>query len=181
MSTRSLVLCLTLASLVACGGGRRHRADPPPPAPEPAPAPAPEPAPPPPAERAEARPLEARPSERRDDRQDRRVEASTRWEKLGERKVHGKADRDVIAVGRQDGTFATIKLVVEHSALEMWDVKVTFGDGEVFSPSTRLAFGKNSTSREIDLPGQRRVIKRVDFKYGNLPGNGRAQIELWAR
>jgi hypothetical protein len=33
----------------------------------------------------------------------------------------------------------------------------------------------------IDLPGGARSIKKVEFRYGNLPGGGRAQLELWAR
>lgn len=130
--------------------------------------------------RQEAR-VEARPSERVDDRRDAAVEATTDWEKLGERMVTGKADRDVIHVGARDGTFKRIRLSVEHSALEMYDVEVHFGNGETFSPNTRLVFGKNTNSRVIDLPGAARVIKKVVFKYGNLPGGGRAQIELWAK
>ena len=167
---RAFLLCLVCLTLIACGG-RRHRDDPPPPRREDPPA----------RRRDEPTPMEARPSERRDDRRDDRVEAATRWEKLGERVVHGKGDRDAIQVGARDGTFKQVKLVVEHSALEMYDVEITFGDGETFSPGTRLVFGKNSGSRVIDLPGQRRVIRRVEFRYGNLPGNGRAQIELWAK
>jgi hypothetical protein len=31
----------------------------------------------------------------------------------------------------------------------------------------------------IDLPGGARVIRRVEFRYGNLPGGGRARVELW--
>jgi hypothetical protein len=60
-------------------------------------------------------------------------------------------------------------------------VVVTFGDGTTFSPKTKLVFGQGATSRVIDLPGGKRTIKRVDFKYANLPGGGRAQIELWGR
>lgn len=157
---RALPIAFLCLSLIACG--RRHRDDPPP-------------------RRDEPAPMEARPTERADDRRDARAEAATRWEKLGERAVHGKADRDVILVGARDGTFQQLKLVVEHSALEMFDVQVTFGDGETFSPGTRLVFGRNGTSRVIDLPGRRRVIRRVEFRYGNLPGGGRAQVELWAK
>lgn len=119
--------------------------------------------------------------ERRDDIADARVEARTGWEKLGERWVNGAADRDVIHVGRDDGRFSRIMLVCEHSSLEMFDVVVRFGDGEVFSPEVRHVFGENTRSRMIDLPGGRRVIKSVEFRYGNLPGGGRAQIELWAQ
>lgn len=124
---------------------------------------------------------EERQAERRDDAHDKRVEDRTGWEKLGERTVHGKADRDVIPVGGKEGRFTRIMLVVEHSALEMDDVEVTFGDGSSFSPKTRLVFGENTRSRVIDLEGGERVIKKVAFRYGNLPGGGRAQVELWAK
>ena len=120
-------------------------------------------------------------NERRDDRRDRRVEATTRWDKLGERWVDRRADRDVIVVGRRDGRFRRLNLVVEHSALEMFDVVVTFGDGSTWSPNTRLLFNRNTRSRVIDLPGDARVIRKVEFRYANLPGGGRAQVELWAK
>jgi len=106
---------------------------------------------------------------------------ANRWDKLGERTVDGKADKDTIVVGRDDGRFKTIQLKVDGSALEMYDVLVTFGDGSSFSPPTRLKFDKGTTSRAIDLPGATRTIKKIDFKYGNLPGGGRAHVELWAR
>mgnify|MGYP001328538819 FL=1 len=120
-------------------------------------------------------------AERRDDVRDAKVEARTGWDKLGERWVDGKVDRDTIMVGRDDGRFSSIQLVVEHSAVEIYDVEITFGDGSKHSPQTRLVFGKGETTRVIDLPGAKRAIKRVDFKYGNLPGGGRAQVEVWAR
>jgi hypothetical protein len=40
-------------------------------------------------------------------------------------------------------------------------------------------FGQGSTSRQIDLPGGLRHIERVELVSGNLPGGGRAQIEVW--
>ena len=119
--------------------------------------------------------------ERRSDRRDRVVQAVTNWEKLGERRVHGRVDRDSIRVTAREGRFRSIQLRVEGSALEMFDVVVTFGDGTSFSPRTRLVFGRGAQTRVIDLPGGARVIRRVDFRYGNLPGGGRAQVELWAR
>lgn len=119
--------------------------------------------------------------ERQDDRADAKFEQRTGWEKLGERIVNGGADRDVIPVGRAEGKFTKINLVVEHSSLEMFDVVVRFGDGTDFSPNVRHVFGENTRSRVIDLPGGQRVIRAVEFRYGNLAGGGRAQIELWAQ
>jgi hypothetical protein len=100
---------------------------------------------------------------------------------LGERFVNGGADHDVIGVGRADGKFNSIMIVVENAPVEVFDMVVTFGDGERFEPKTRLVFGPDSTSRMIDLPGHNRVIRRVDFRYGNLAGGGQAKVELWAR
>jgi hypothetical protein len=119
-------------------------------------------------------------AEHRDDRRDARLDASSPWDKLGERWVRGRADHDVIKVGRDEGRYRQIKLVVEHSALELYDVVVVFGDGTRFSPETRMIFGNGTTSRTIDLPGGNRVIRRIEFRYGNLPGGGKAQVEAWA-
>ena len=103
------------------------------------------------------------------------------WKKLGERSVDGKLDKDVIQVGDDDGLFTAIQVKVEGSALEMFDIKVVFGNGESFSPNTRLVFSKDTTSRLIDLPGNKRIIKRVEFRYGNLPGGSKARVELWGK
>lgn len=118
-------------------------------------------------------------AERRDDRRDARVDAQSRWDKLGEMWVNGRVDRDVIRVGRDDGRFRRLRINVEHSALEMYDVVVVFGDGTTFSPPMRMTFAEGTRSQVIDLPGDARVIRRVEFRYGNLPGGGRAQVELW--
>lgn len=111
---------------------------------------------------------------------ERPVGARGDWVKLGERTVDGTHDRDVIAVGAREGRYRRIMIVVEHSALEMFDVVVTFADGSHFSPPTRHIFGANTRSHVIDLPGDARIIRNVEFRYGNLPGGGRAEAELWA-
>ena len=132
------------------------------------------------AHKAEER-REERREERHEARRDHAVVARADWTKLGERWVEGTHDRDVIAVGARDGRFRRIMLVVEHSALEMFDVVVTFGDGSRFSPPTRHVFSPETRSSVIDLPGADRVIRSVEFRYGNLPGGGKAQLELWAQ
>ncbi len=100
---------------------------------------------------------------------------------LGERVVHGGADHDAIAIGRDDGRFRSIMMVVERAPVEIHDLVITFGNGERFEPRTRLTFGPDTTSRSIDLPGNARFIRRVDFRYGNLVAGARAKVELWGR
>ncbi len=122
-----------------------------------------------------------RPEERRAPAREYRTDYGRDWSKLGERWVDGAHDRDVIPVGERHGPYRRIMIVVEHSALEMDDVVVRFADGSVFSPQTRHVFAANTRSHVIDLPGARREIRSVEFRYGNLPGGGRAQAELWAQ
>jgi hypothetical protein len=110
-----------------------------------------------------------------------REDSRADWTKLGERWVDGTNDRDVIAVGAREGRYRRIMVVVEHSALEMYDLVVTFDDGTHFNPATRHVFSANTRSHVIDLPGAQRTIRNVEFRYGNLPGGGRAQAELWAQ
>jgi hypothetical protein len=62
----------------------------------------------------------------------------------------------------------------------MYDILITFGDGTPFSPNTRHVFGADTHSHVIELPGGPRVIRTVEFRYGKIPGEGRALAELWA-
>ena len=100
---------------------------------------------------------------------------------LGERFVNGGADHDVIPVGRRDGRFHELMIVVERAPIELFDMVVTFGNGERFEPRNRLVFGRDTTSRIIDLSGGARIIQRVDFRYGNLVAGTTAKVELWGR
>lgn len=102
------------------------------------------------------------------------------WRLLGERTVNGNYDHDVIPVGAGDGRFHELMFVVEHHAVEMFDVRVTFGDGASFDVPTRLVFPPDSRSRVVELPGER-IVRKVDFAYGNVPGRGQARLELWGR
>jgi hypothetical protein len=90
-------------------------------------------------------------------------------------------DTDVIPVTAREGVFREIQFEVRGSALEMYDVNVVFGNGETYSPPTRLVFGRGGSSRNIDLPGGDRVIRRIEFRYGNLPRGGRARVKVFGR
>jgi hypothetical protein len=120
-------------------------------------------------------------AERREVRGEPAVAGRAGWVMLGERSVDGVRDRDVITVGAREGRYRRIMLVVENSALELFDVVVTFGNGTHFEPHTRHVFGPQTRSSVIDLPGDARFIRSVEFRYGNLPGGGRARMELWAQ
>ena len=101
------------------------------------------------------------------------------WVKLGEREVNGRVDHDRIDVGRYDGRFSKLTLYVENSSLEMLDFQITFGNHEKFHPAVQHVFREGSRTRVIDLPGDERTISNIELKYKNLPGGGRAKVEVW--
>jgi hypothetical protein len=104
------------------------------------------------------------------------------WDHIGMREVDFRGDHDVInAAG--EGQFRSIRIAVEGGDLQMFNVRITFGNGETFSPPTRLLFTERSRSREIDLPGARRMIRRIDFSYRSVRGGGRgrATVHVYGR
>jgi hypothetical protein len=107
------------------------------------------------------------------------------WIMLGEREVHGhgREDIDRIEVGRQDGRFQKLTVVVLDSDLELIDFMVKFEHGEPFHPAVNQFFREGTRTRVIELPsyGDGRTIRWVEFKYRNLPGEGHARVQVWAR
>jgi len=89
-------------------------------------------------------------------------------ELLGQLEVDFRAESDVLQVGRDEGSFQKIRLVVRGASIELRDVKVTFADNSVFDPESRSRVLREDASFVFDLPGQRRVIKSITFQYRTL-------------
>jgi hypothetical protein len=100
---------------------------------------------------------------------------------LGERQVNGRVDHDRIEVGRREGKFSKLTLVVLDSDLELIDFEIKFAKGPPWHPEVKHFFKEGQRTRLIDFPGDERVIKFIDIKYRNLPGGGRAKVQVWAQ
>jgi hypothetical protein len=103
------------------------------------------------------------------------------WDLLGSRRVSFAVDRDVIEVGAREGTFNAIRIEVEGGALEMYNVVLTFGNGDTWSPNTRVAFRPGSWSRLIDVPGPARFIRKIEFWYRSRVRRGQATVRVFGR
>ena len=101
------------------------------------------------------------------------------WTPLGERTVDGSYDHDRIEVGRYEGRFSKLTLVVENSDLELIDLSIQFANGAPWHPALSHYFREGQRTRAIDFPGDERTIKYIDFKYRNLPGGGRAKVAVF--
>jgi hypothetical protein len=106
---------------------------------------------------------------------------STGWKLLGERTVTGRYDHDTITVGAYRGAFEKLTLVVTDSDLELIDLEIKFASGRSYHPATRHFFREGSRSRVFDLPGDKRIIRSIELRYKNLPGGGRARVQVWAK
>jgi hypothetical protein len=103
------------------------------------------------------------------------------WELLGRRDVDFHVDHDVIEVGKAEGRFAMLRFNVHGGAIEVYDVKVILGDGETVRLPSRLILDRGE-GRMVDLPGDRRVVRRVEFVYRSLKGDSRrATVSLYGR
>lgn len=105
------------------------------------------------------------------------------WKALGQREVTFRVERDTIEVGRDAGRFNKIRFVVRGNAVEIRDVKVTFGNGDVQDVQVREKLAEGTATRVIDLGGEQRFIRTVEFVYSTEGPNreGRATIRLFGR
>ena len=116
-------------------------------------------------------------------------QADCDWEKLGERAVgvDGKAapdrrmDHDEILVTRAEGTFKSVQLRVQGSAVEFENVTVHFANGSEQKLVLREKIPSGSSTRSIDLKGEgdERAIRKVEFDYRVENRGQRATVELW--
>ena len=110
------------------------------------------------------------------------ADAARGWEMLGRQEVDFKTDHDRINVGRKEGRFKELQIRVQGAPVEIEKMVVTFDNDEKFSPELRHRFDEKSKSRNIDLPGDRRAIKRIDFNYRSVNRRqGKATVEVYAR
>ena len=104
---------------------------------------------------------------------------SSRSEFLGQSHVDGKNDHDKIHVDSNE-RFRAIQLGIKGGAIEFYRVVVHFENGQDHDVQVRETIRAGSKTRPIDLPGDRRRIRSVEFWYGKPRwGSGRPTLNLW--
>lgn len=92
-----------------------------------------------------------------------------RWVPLGCQQVGFAVDHDAIRVSGQDGGFRALRLNVRGAPVEFFDVTATFGNGQMQKLPVRAIIPPGGSTRQLDLAGQVRGIKRIDFLYRSIP------------
>lgn len=99
------------------------------------------------------------------------------WTRLGCKDVRFLIDRDTLKVGRQEGRFSALRIKVKRSPVEMFNLRVTFGNGTRLDAPVRELIPPGNTSRSIDLPGNNRGIDKIEMIYRSMPSiNGTAEV-----
>ncbi|MGL4992653.1 MAG: hypothetical protein ACRC6R_00740 [Bacteroidales bacterium] len=104
------------------------------------------------------------------------------WEKLGERKVQFKSEKDVIKCSSKK-SYTKFKIRVNDAPIEFDQVVVNFANGDSQDVKLRSQIPSGGESRVIDLVGNKRIIKDITFKYRSKKGHkgGKATVEVWGR
>ncbi|MFY9554868.1 MAG: hypothetical protein WAV20_00490 [Blastocatellia bacterium] len=113
---------------------------------------------------------------RQRDDNDRRYQG--RWESLGMSYVDGRSDHDRITVNNR-GTFRAVQLGIKGGEIEFQRVLVRFENGEESELQVRDRIPDRGKTRRIDLPGERRRIRSVEFWYSKPNWRSRPRVQVW--
>ena len=110
----------------------------------------------------------------------RHYDEETRWENLGRVYVDSKVDHDRIVVNRRE-SFRALQLGIKGGAIEFQRVVVHFDNGADHQLDIRERIPEHGKTRVIDLPGDRRHIRSVEFWYSKEHWRSKPYVNLWGR
>lgn len=104
-----------------------------------------------------------------------------KWERLGTRTGDWKMDHDEILVTGFEGKFSALKVKVLQGSLNMHKMVVHFRNGGTQDIDLRNTFKPGSHSRVINLDGDDRVIRKVEFWYDAKNHSKKSVVQLWGK
>jgi hypothetical protein len=110
------------------------------------------------------------------------LRAQREWIHLGDKHVDGNSDHDKISLGSSEGWFRQLQIRVEDAPVSFKRVVVHFGNGTEEELQFREVINPGGSTRAMDLRGQRRIIKSVEFWYEKASGgSNRPTVRLYGR
>jgi len=104
------------------------------------------------------------------------------WDFLLKREISFARSRETIELPTAAKPLRSLLIVARVNDIEISGIRITFENGEDFSPDLRLRMKANVDSQVIDLPGGARRVRRIEFRYRELiRKTRRAAIELWGK
>jgi len=108
------------------------------------------------------------------------VDDNPGWHKIAETVVNLKSDQDEIAVLGADH-YKAMKLKATDSDIEIMDVRVMYENEKVQDIEVRKFLKQGEETRQIDLDGNDRAIKKIRLTYKTVPNaeQDKARLEIW--
>ncbi len=108
------------------------------------------------------------------------VSDKTGWHKIGETTVDFTKEKDEIVVLGAD-SFAKIKIKVVGETIDLVSAEVVYESGENQMVAINLPVKDAGYSREIDLKGGERDLKKIVLVYKTVENssNKKANVEIW--
>ena len=105
-----------------------------------------------------------------------------RWVFLGQRAVNDRLDNDIITVTAKKGDFNAVQLRVKGGSVDFHKVVIVYGNGRREEVELRHTIGAGRASRPIDLTGNERVIRHIEFWYdANTVKGKKAIVRVFGR
>lgn len=105
-----------------------------------------------------------------------------KWKFLGERLANDRLDHDVIMVTGAEGTLNAIQIRVRGASVDFHRVVIVYGNGRRQEVELRNTIPAGRASRPIDLVGDERIVRSVEFWYDANTVRGRkALVRLYGR
>jgi hypothetical protein len=91
------------------------------------------------------------------------------WVTLGTTRANLLLDHDTIQVGANKGAFRKLRFHVQHRPIHLFDIRVTFGNGQVQVYNFNKHLPAGVWSAPLDLIGDKRFIRQIDIIYKKDP------------
>ena len=104
----------------------------------------------------------------------------TGWHEIGETTVDFKKEREeVIILGAN--RFAAIKFKVEDEPIDLVSAEIIYDSGDSQKITTIFHIKAPGESRNIDLNGGERNVKKIIFVYKTMPNDAgkKAHVAIW--
>ena len=87
----------------------------------------------------------------------------------------------MIRVGAYEGFFKALFFVVEKNDIQLFNLVVTYGNGERERFDTRLNFVADTRSRTLPFEGGKRLIRTIAFEYKTVGSwaDGKAHVAVY--
>jgi hypothetical protein len=103
------------------------------------------------------------------------------WEKLGEKIVSRVKEYDELPLSG-NGLYSALKVRVIKADVIFDKMVVVYQNGQRQEFQLRRTIRENEESRVIDLPGNKREIRVIQFRYETKGAfEGRARVQVWGR